>query len=135
MMPYELNELLHFVRLNKAVALYLIPGFAPIISTSGPPYDDLKYDLPRDCLPTALLNAVEGPVLELEDLRLLAEEIRSKCSDGKYGDGSRFVDARDVAEFRFRQDSHDFDVFLFAKGDRILIEFRQPNKWYEKGSD
>ena len=97
-----------------------------MIANSGETFDDLKYDLPLNRLPTALLGTVEGPALKVEDLRLFVEEIRSKCSD------TGFIDSREAAEFRFRQDSHDFDVFLFAKGDRIFIEFRQPNRWYEK---
>lgn len=127
MKPYDLKELLDLVCFHKAVALYLIEGFAPMIATSGEISDDLKYDLPRERLSTALLNTVEGPALKVEDLKLLVEEIRSKCSEGK------FIDSREVAEFRYHQDSHDFDVFLFARGDRIFVEFRQPNKYYKKG--
>jgi hypothetical protein len=123
MTPYDLKELLDLVCQQKAVALYLIDGFAPAIANSGETFDNLKYDLPRDTLPTALLATVEGPPLTVENLRLFVEEIKSNAG---------FIDSSEGAAYRFRRDSHDFDVFLFAKGDRIFIEFRQPNRWYEK---
>jgi len=124
MMPYTLNELFDTFRVEKALAFHLIVGFPPIFEIPG--LSDPKYELPSDGVATAFLYPAEGPALTFEDLKVLSEEIRNKCSEVKWGCG--VVNSRGVAEYRFRQDEYDFNDFIFARGATIIIAFRLPNK-------
>jgi hypothetical protein len=123
-MPYELNDLFDlFGPATRALALYLADGCAPVIAWSVEKAG-AECGLPMDHEPPVDLFVVEGPKLNLEDLRSLVETIKSR-GVGSFSPSSD----PDMGVFRVRDGSYDFVACLFVGTEHIRIEFRQTTSW------
>ena len=107
---YSITDLLEQVERENAVPLYLPEGLPPVFALRGKPY--------HPELSSVMLFPVEGPALTREELTEVLRIVR----------GAGYVQGDDinVAEFRYRCDVHDYDVFVFTSPQNTHIEFRRP---------
>jgi hypothetical protein len=110
-MGYSLADLLETLEREGGVALYLSEGAEPVLALPARP--------PSPEGSSTILFPVEGPALTKSDIEAALDILKVRGRKVSYGSGWTY-------ESRYRNGSHNFDVFVFGVNDTIRLEIRRP---------